>query len=104
MEKRRSAFDPKIFLTTTGAGRQLISFTKGQTVYSQGDTADSLFVIQTGSVKVTIKSQAGKEATLDILSDADLVGKDSMSGSVSPAWRLPPQSLTAVSSESRKES
>jgi CRP/FNR family transcriptional regulator, cyclic AMP receptor protein len=80
MEKRRSAFDPKIFLTTTGAGRQLISFTKGQTVYSQGDAADSLFVIQRGSVKVTIKSQAGKEATLDILSDADLVGKDSMSG------------------------
>jgi len=80
MDKRRSAFDPKIFLTTAGAGRQLVSFTKGQTVYSQGDAADSLFVIQSGSVKVTIKSQAGKEATLDILSDADLVGKDSMSG------------------------
>ena len=103
MEKRRSAFDPKTFLTTTGAGRQLISFTKGQTVYSQGDAADSLFVIQRGSVKVTIKSQAGKEATLDILSDADLVGKDSMSG-CSPVWRLPAQSLTAVSSESRRES
>ena len=53
MAKRRSAFDPKTFLTTAGAGRQLISFTKGQTVYAQGDAADSLFVIQTGSVKLT---------------------------------------------------
>ncbi len=80
MARRRSAFDPKTFLTTAGAGRQLISFAKGQTVYAQGDAADSLFVIQTGSVKLSIKSQAGKEATLDILSDADFVGKDSMSG------------------------
>ena len=80
MAKRRSAFDPRTFLTTIGAGRRLISFSKGQTVYAQGDAADSLFVIQTGSVKLTIKSQTGKEATLDILSDADLVGKDSMSG------------------------
>ena len=79
MAKHRSAFDPKTFLTTAGAGRQLISFTKGQIVYAQGDAADSLFVIQSGSVKVTIKSQAGKEATLDILSDSDLVGKDAMS-------------------------
>jgi CRP-like cAMP-binding protein len=52
MAKRRSAFDPKTFLTTAGAGRQLISFAKGQTVYAQGDAADSLFVIQTGSVKL----------------------------------------------------
>jgi CRP/FNR family transcriptional regulator, cyclic AMP receptor protein len=79
MAKHRSAFDPKTFLTTAGTGRQLIFFTKGQTVYAQGDAADSLFVIQSGSVKLTIKSQAGKEATLDILSNADLVGKDAMS-------------------------
>lgn len=79
MVKRRSTFDPKIFLTTSGAGRQLISFTKGQFVYAQGDAADSLFVIQKGQVKLSIKSPGGKEATLDILSDADFVGRDAMS-------------------------
>jgi len=79
MAKRRSAFDPKIFLTTAGFGRRLVSFTKGQSVYVQGDVADSLFVIQTGQVKLSIKSRGGKEATLDVLSDADFVGKDAMS-------------------------
>jgi CRP/FNR family cyclic AMP-dependent transcriptional regulator len=82
MTKQRHAFNPKTFLSTVGTGRTLISFTKGQTIFAQGDAADSLYVIQTGRVKVSVKSEAGREATLDILSDADFVGKDSMAGQV----------------------
>lgn len=80
MAQQRCAFNPTTFLTTVGAGRKLISFKKGQTIFTQGDAADSLFVIQKGSVKVSVKSQAGKEAILDILTDADFVGKDSVAG------------------------
>ena len=80
MTKPRHAFNPKTFLSTVGTGRTLISFTKGQTIFNQGDAADSLYVIQTGRVKVSVKSEAGREATLDILSEADFVGKDSMAG------------------------
>jgi CRP-like cAMP-binding protein len=82
MTKQRHAFNPKTFLTTVGPGRTLISFRKGQTIHAQGDAADSLFVIQTGRVKLSVKSEAGKEATLNILSDADLLGEDSMAGQV----------------------
>jgi CRP-like cAMP-binding protein len=84
MVNRTHAFNPKTFLTTVGAGRRLISFTKGQTIYAQGDTADSVFVVQSGSVKLSVKSHAGKEATLDILSKADFVGKDSIARPVHP--------------------
>jgi len=80
MAKQRVAFDPKSFLTTVGAGRRLVSFRRGQTIFTQGEAADSLFVIQMGRVKLSVKSQAGKETVLDILSDADFVGKDSMAG------------------------
>jgi CRP/FNR family transcriptional regulator, cyclic AMP receptor protein len=80
MAKQRRAFNPKTFLTTVGAGRTMQSFKKGQTIYAQGDTADALFVIQEGTVKLSVKSQAGREATLDILSDEDFVGKDSVGG------------------------
>jgi len=80
MVKQRRAFNPESFLTTIGVGRKLVSFRKGQTIFAQGDAAESLFVIQKGSVKVSVKSQAGKEAILDILGDADLVGKDSVAG------------------------
>jgi CRP-like cAMP-binding protein len=56
----------------------LISFGKGQTIYAQGSGADALLVIQKGMVKLSVKSQAGKVATLDILGDGDLVGEDSI--------------------------
>ncbi len=57
-----------------------MSFQKRQPVYVQGDAADALFVIQKGKVKLSVKSGAGKEAILDILSDGDFVGKDSVAG------------------------
>ena len=80
MVKQRRAFNPNTFLTTVGVGRKLVSFRKGETIFAQGDEAESLFVIQRGNVKVSVKSRAGKEAILDILSDADFVGKDSVAG------------------------
>jgi CRP/FNR family transcriptional regulator, cyclic AMP receptor protein len=79
LARQRCAFNPKTFLSTVGAGRTRLSFAKGQTVYAQGDVADALFVIQTGTVKVSAQSH-GKEATLDILSDEDFVGEDSIAG------------------------
>lgn len=57
-----------------------MSFQKGQTIYAQGGLADALFVIQTGTVKISVKSAAGKEAVLDILSNEDFLGKDSVAG------------------------
>ncbi len=58
----------------------MVSFLKRQIIYAQGDVADALFVIQTGRVKLSVKSRTGKEAVLDILSDEDFVGKDSVAG------------------------
>jgi CRP/FNR family transcriptional regulator, cyclic AMP receptor protein len=80
MVKQKRPFNPKTFLSTVGAGRTLVSFRKGQTIFAQGDPADSLFVIQKGEVKVSVKSRSGKETILDILSDADFIGKDSVAG------------------------
>jgi CRP-like cAMP-binding protein len=80
MAKQRLPFNAKTFLTTIGNGRKMMSFTKGQTIYSLHDVADALFSIQKGKVKLSVKSQAGKEAILDILSDGDFLGKDSVAG------------------------
>jgi len=58
----------------------MMSFRKRQAIYTQGDVADALFVIQKGKVKVSVKSPTGKEAVLDILGDEDFIGKDSIAG------------------------
>lgn len=73
-------FIPRSFLSTAGVGREMLSFRKGETVFAQGDAADALFVIQKGEVKLSVKSPTGREAVLDILSDEDFVGFDSMAG------------------------
>ena len=80
MAKPRRTFNPKTFLSTIGVGRKMMSFTKGQTIYSQGDEADALFVIQEGKVKLSVKPQVGNDTILDIFSDGDFVGKDSVAG------------------------
>jgi CRP/FNR family cyclic AMP-dependent transcriptional regulator len=83
VSERRSAFNPKGFLITIGRGRKLVPFRKGQTIYSQGDAADALFVIQNGTVKLSVESEGEREAILDILSDGDFVGEDAMTGQAS---------------------
>jgi len=44
----RHNFDPNIFLSTIGDGRQMISFRKKQIIFAQGDATDAVFVIQKG--------------------------------------------------------
>jgi CRP/FNR family cyclic AMP-dependent transcriptional regulator len=80
MAKQNGLFNPRIFLTSVGPGRKMMSFEEGQLLFAKGDAADALFVIQNGTVKLSVKSPAGREATLDLLSDGDFVGKDSVAG------------------------
>ncbi len=80
MAKHRPGFDPITFLSTAGGGREIMSFPAGGAIYTQGDAADALFVIQRGKVKLSVKSKTGKEAVLSILSDDDFVGTDAIAG------------------------
>jgi hypothetical protein len=44
MAKLDGAFNPETFLSTSGPGRQRMSFGKGQTVFAEGAKADALIV------------------------------------------------------------
>lgn len=80
MTKQISVFTPKTFLSTPGAGREMMSFRRGQVIFAQGDASDAVFVIQTGHVRLSRRSRSGKEATLDILGTEDFIGKDAIAG------------------------
>jgi CRP-like cAMP-binding protein len=47
-------------------------------LFSQGDSADSVFYIQSGRLKVTVVSANGKEATITLLSAGDFIGENSL--------------------------
>jgi len=78
--RRNRAFDPKEFLATIGEGRKVVPFSRKQTIFTQGDAADSVFYIQEGKVRLTVVSKIGKEATLGILSEGEFFGEGGLAG------------------------
>jgi len=78
--KKACNFDPRKFLATIGEGRRIVAVAKKQTIYAQGAACDAVFYIQTGSVRLTVVSAIGKEATLGILSEGEFFGEGGLAG------------------------
>ncbi|MGP0095131.1 MAG: Crp/Fnr family transcriptional regulator [Xanthobacteraceae bacterium] len=49
-------------------------------MFSQGEAADSIFYINTGKVKLTVRSEQGKEAVVAILAPGDFLGEGCLTG------------------------
>ena len=78
--RSKGDFDPAVFLATIGEGRKAMVFRKKQPIFSQGDSADAIFYLQTGKVRLTVVSKTGKEATIGIMSDGSFFGEGSLAG------------------------
>ncbi len=55
-------------------------FDPAQTIFAQGDSADSVFYIQKGKVKLTVVSAQGKEAVVAMLGATDFFGEGCLAG------------------------
>jgi len=78
--KKRRKFDLKTFLSTIDSGRTIAAVPKKQTIFAQGDLADSVFYLQKGKVKLTVVATSGKEATIGILREGDFFGEGCLTG------------------------
>jgi CRP-like cAMP-binding protein len=78
--KKKSEFNPHAFLSTIGKGREMLPFQRKNSIFAQGDPTDGLFFIQKGKVRLSVVSEAGKEATLGILSEGDFFGEGGLAG------------------------
>lgn len=78
--RRRAEFDSEKILATIGAYGRAVSFPEKQTIFAQGDAADSVFYIREGKVRLAVVSQTGKEATLGILSRGEFFGDGCLLG------------------------
>ena len=74
------SFHPDDFLAKIGEGRTITKYPKNQNVFSQGDTADAVFYIQKGKIKVTVVSEHGKEAVVGILGKDEFCGEGCLAG------------------------
>jgi len=79
-KKKKLPFDPKTFLSKVNGGHSLSDYRKDETVYAQGDTADSVFYIHKGKAKITVLSEQGKEAVVALLGPGDFFGEGCLAG------------------------
>ena len=75
-------FDPNTFLATSGEGRKNLIFEKKEGIFAQGESADSVFYIQKGKVKLAIVSKTGREATIGMLREGNFFGEGALAGQI----------------------
>ena len=80
MARIQPPFNLETFLSTISEGKRILTAPKKQILFSQGDTTEAVFYIQTGKVKVTVVSTHGKEAVVAILERGAFVGESCLVG------------------------
>jgi CRP/FNR family cyclic AMP-dependent transcriptional regulator len=71
-------FDPQAFLRTAGLAKKIAEFRRNETIYAQGDSADSVMYIQQGGVKLSVVNGSGKEAVVAMFGPSDFFGEGCM--------------------------
>src|SRR5271156_2045204 len=73
-------FDPQAFLDTAGVSRKVAEFKRGESIFSQGDGANTVMYVQKGGVKLSVVNGSGKEAVVAMFGPADFFGEGCMAG------------------------
>jgi CRP/FNR family transcriptional regulator, cyclic AMP receptor protein len=73
-------FDAQEFLDTAGVSRKVIEYRRGESIYTQGDSAETVMYIQKGGVKLAVVNGSGKEAIVAMFGPGDFFGEGCMAG------------------------
>jgi CRP-like cAMP-binding protein len=73
-------FDVQAFLKSAGVSPRTVRFAPRAVIFAQGSVANSVFYAQTGGVKLSVLSSAGKEAVVAMLGPGDFVGEGCLAG------------------------
>ena len=77
---KAGSFDAERFLNSSGVARTVRKFERKEKLFSQGDPSSTIMYVQTGRVKISVVSEAGKEAVLGILSEGAFIGEGGLAG------------------------
>jgi CRP/FNR family transcriptional regulator, cyclic AMP receptor protein len=77
---KKTPFNVEAFLSSAAGGRSVSKLPNDHKVFSQGDTADAVFYIQKGRVKVSLISERGKEAVVALHGKGDFFGEGCLIG------------------------
>ncbi len=95
----KPGFDAGRFLASAGVARRVAEYPASTVIFSQGDPAASVLYIQQGEVKLSVVSDAGKEAVVAILGEGNFFGEGCLAGQplrIGTATALAPTSVLIV--------
>ena len=78
--KRTLGFSPTALHKKFRAGMTVRNYRDKEVVFSQGDTADAVFYIQSGTVKLTVVSTRRKKAVIAFLQRGSFFGEGCLAG------------------------
>lgn len=107
MESRKSTrdtvkfmpFDAQAFLDSAGIERAIADYGRGESIFSQGDACRHVMYIQSGGVKLSVLSKAGREAVVAMLGPGDFFGEGCLAGQrirMGSATAITPSSILLV--------
>jgi CRP-like cAMP-binding protein len=96
------SFDPQVFLDTAGVARKVVEYHRNESIYSQGDAAETVMYIQKGGVKFSVVNGSGKEAVVAMFGPTDFFGEGCMAGQpvrMGTATAVTPTTLLEIQKE-----
>ena len=75
-----SSFNAQLFLDTAGVSRKVTNYRRNESIYSQGDAAETVMYVQKGGVKLSVVNGSGKEAVVAMFGPGEFFGEGCMAG------------------------
>jgi CRP/FNR family cyclic AMP-dependent transcriptional regulator len=103
MAKQTLGFSSAVFRRKFRSGMTVRNYRDNEIVFSQGDTADAVFYVQSGTVKLTVAATRRKKAIIAVLLRGSFFGEGCLGGQslrIYTARSIGPSSITRLRKES----
>jgi len=78
--KQTRPFDVRVFLDSADVRKTRLEVRRTEGIFSQGDVCNTVMYIETGGVKLSVRSQTGKEVVVAMLGPGAFFGEGCMAG------------------------
>ena len=78
--KQKGPFNAQAFLDSAGIARKIVEYRRAEVIFAQGDPCEHVLYIQSGGVKLSVLSSAGREAVVAMLGPGEFFGEGCLAG------------------------
>jgi len=78
--KQKGLFNAQAFLDSAGIARKIVEYRRAEVIFAQGDPCEHVLYIQSGGVKLSVLSKAGREAVVAMLGPGEFFGEGCLAG------------------------